>query len=182
MSFFDAHLRDSEASMAFLEAPAEEIGLEPGTLVMNLAEAADRPPTQDEFLAILGAGDVATAVELHEKFKGQDPELVLFQEAQMNVMGYRMLQQGRAEEAVTLFRMNAEAYPQSANCWDSLTEAYIAIGDTEHALECVNRVKETLPTDTNISDDLRQALEANIERYMEMIQQPEEEGGHHGEG
>jgi tetratricopeptide (TPR) repeat protein len=126
-------------------------------------------------MAILGGGDVATAVELYDKFKPQDPELVLFPEAQMNMMGYRMLQQGRAEDAVRLFRMNAEAYPQSANCWDSLTEAYIAVGDTEHALECVNKVLETLPNDTNISDDLRQALEANAERYTEMLQQPEEE-------
>jgi tetratricopeptide (TPR) repeat protein len=175
LGFFDAHLRGSEESMAFLEAPLDLAGLEPGTLTMSRMAAQDRPPSQDEFLAILGSGDVAVALELYEKFKAQDPDLVLFQEAQMNVMGYRMLQQGRSEEAVALFRINAEAYPQSANCWDSLTEAYMAVGDTEHALECVNKVKDTLPNDTNISDDLRQALETNLERYMEMIQQPEEE-------
>ncbi len=175
MSFFDGHLNGSEEGLAFLEYSPDELGLDPELLTVSRTVAQDRPPNQDEFMAMLAEGAVEQAIELYDRFIAEDPDLVLFQEAQMNMAGYRLLQQGRTQEAVPLFRMNAETYPQSANCWDSLTEAYMAIGDNVHALECVHKVLETLPDDTNISDDLRQALETNAERYMEMLTAEETE-------
>jgi len=132
-------------------------------------EAEDRPPTQDEYLAIIQGGNIESAVEIYEKFTAIDPDLVLFPEGNMNVAGYGMLQRGRVAEAVSLFKMNAETYPQSANCWDSLAEAYIANGDNERALQCVEKVLENLPNDPNLSDQLRQMLETNAERYMEQL-------------
>ena len=165
LEFFDGHLNGSEESLAFLVGPPSETA----GATMNRMEAQDRPPTQEEFIGILTDGNVETAVELYEKFTAVDPDRILFPEATMNITGYRFLQQGRVSEAIALFKMNADTYPQSANCWDSLAEAYIANGDNEHALECVEKVLETLPEDTSISDDLRQALEANAERYMEML-------------
>jgi tetratricopeptide (TPR) repeat protein len=173
LNFFNAYLNGSKESLAFLERSPSENGMGQVQITMSRMEAQDRPPTQDEFMGILADGDVETAVELHEKFTAADPELVLFAEATMNITGYRFLQQGRVSEAIALFKMNAETYPRSANCWDSLAEAYIANGDNDNARECVERVLETLPNDTAISDDLRQALEANAERYIEMLKEEE---------
>ena len=45
----------------------------------------------------------------------------------------------------------------------------------EDVIEMEGKVLETLPDDTNISDDLRQALETNAERYMEMLTAEETE-------
>jgi tetratricopeptide (TPR) repeat protein len=169
LTFLDGHLNGSEESLAFLESSPSESGMDQVQVTVTRMASQDRPPTQDEFLGILADGDVETAVELYEKFKAADPELILFREATMNIAGYRFLGQGMVDEAITLFKMNAETYPQSANCWDSLAEAYIANEDNEHALECVEKVLETLPNDTAIDDNLRQALEANAARYMEML-------------
>jgi tetratricopeptide (TPR) repeat protein len=171
MNFFDGHLNGTEASLAFLACTPSENGLEPERAVLARMEARERPPTEDEFLAILAGGDVETAVGLYDKFTAAEPDLILFPEAVMNVTGYRYLQRGLTGEAIAIFKMNAETYPQSANCWDSLAEAYIANGDNDHALECVQRVLEVLPNETDISDDLRQALESNAERYMEMLKE-----------
>ena len=117
------------------------------------------------------------AIEIYEKFTALDPDLVLFPEANMNIAGYGMLQRGRTPEAVSLFKMNAQAYPRSANCWDSLAEAYIANGDNELALQCVEKVLETLPDDANLSADLRQALETNAVRYKEQLTGGGDDGG-----
>jgi predicted alpha/beta superfamily hydrolase len=42
----------------------------------------------------------------------------------INQMGYRLLFEGKPEEAIAVFKANVERYPQSANVYDSLAEAY----------------------------------------------------------
>ena len=168
--FFDGYLNGNDESLAALTLPLPDHGLEPGIATLTIMDAGQRPPTQDEFMAMLQDGHVDTAVAIYEKFSSEQPGLVSFPEAQMNMMGYRYLQGGRVQEAIMIMKMNADAHPSSANCWDSLTEAYIAGGDNEHALECVNMVLQVLPEDTNISEEFRQTLQANAERYKGMLE------------
>jgi len=49
----------------------------------------------------------------------------------MNEAAYAVLRDGRAADAVVLFRMNTQRYPNSWNTWDSLGEAQRAAGDIE---------------------------------------------------
>jgi predicted alpha/beta superfamily hydrolase len=42
----------------------------------------------------------------------------------INQLGYQFLGAGRAEEAIATFKSNVERYPDSANVYDSLAEAY----------------------------------------------------------
>jgi uncharacterized protein len=42
----------------------------------------------------------------------------------INQMGYQLLFDGKAEEAIAVFKTNVERYPMSANVYDSLAEAY----------------------------------------------------------
>ena len=53
----------------------------------------------------------------------------------VNMLGYRMMQQQRHQEAISIFEYNVKNYPQSANVYDSLGEGYEAIGEYELALE-----------------------------------------------
>jgi tetratricopeptide (TPR) repeat protein len=169
-NFFDGHLNGREESLEFLTASPGAHGLDPGTVTLTMMDARQRPPTQGEFMAILQEDRVDTAVAIYEKFRSEEPDLVLFPEAQMNMMGYRYLQRGMVPEAISIMKMNAEAYPRSANCWDSLTEAYIAGGDNEHALKCVDMVLQVLPEDTNITEEFKQTLQVNAERYKTMLE------------
>jgi hypothetical protein len=51
----------------------------------------------------------------------------------INKTGYRLLDKGRVEEAIRFFRWNAENFPDSANVYDSLGEAYMKAGDMASA-------------------------------------------------
>jgi hypothetical protein len=60
-------------------------------------------------------------------------------EATGNVIGYRLLQAGHVPEAIEVFRANAEAYPESANVYDSLGEAQERAGALADALASYRR-------------------------------------------
>jgi uncharacterized protein len=63
-------------------------------------------------------------------------------EGTLNVIGYRLLQAGHVPDAIEVFRANAEAYPESANVYDSLAEAQERAGALDDALKNYRRAAE----------------------------------------
>jgi hypothetical protein len=55
-------------------------------------------------------------------------------EAIVNAVGYGAMQQGKLPQALELFEVNVQNYPESANALDSLGEALEAAGKLEQAL------------------------------------------------
>jgi len=67
--------------------------------------------------------------KVSEKYgiKVTTPELII------NALGYRYLQAGDSENAISTFKTNVKRYPGSANVYDSLGEAYETSGEPELA-------------------------------------------------
>ncbi len=57
-----------------------------------------------------------------------------FSESVLNALGYDLLRAEETDLALAVFRLNTEAYPGGFNTWDSLGEAYLAVGDTAMAI------------------------------------------------
>jgi len=55
-------------------------------------------------------------------------------EGEFNNLGYRLLQEGMIKEAIEVFRLNVEIFPDSFNVYDSLGEAFATAGDKENAI------------------------------------------------
>jgi tetratricopeptide (TPR) repeat protein len=53
------------------------------------------------------------------------------------------------EQAIEIFKLNVEAFPQSANTYDSLGEAYLNAGNNELAIKNYEKAFELDPTNTN---------------------------------
>lgn len=53
----------------------------------------------------------------------------------LNARGYQLLQEYRYSDAIEVFALNVELYPNSANVYDSLGEAYEADGQLKMALD-----------------------------------------------
>lgn len=56
-------------------------------------------------------------------------------EDDMNGIGYQLLNSGKRQEALQVFKLNKEAYPASANVYDSYAEACLVNGDYEEAAQ-----------------------------------------------
>jgi len=65
-------------------------------------------------------------------------------EALVNRIGYSMLR-GKKEDAIGFFELNTENFPNSYNTFDSLGEAYEALGDTKNAIKNYNKSLELNP-------------------------------------
>ncbi|HEU4463633.1 MAG TPA: tetratricopeptide repeat protein, partial [Gemmatimonadota bacterium] len=57
-------------------------------------------------------------------------------------------------DAVAIFQLNAEQYPESANAWDSLGEGYLAAGDETQAIESYEKSLELDPENENARQKL----------------------------
>lgn len=76
-------------------------------------------------------------------------------ENELNSLGYLLLKHGFKKEALTIFRINANLYPESANVFSSLGEGYLKNGNSEKAIQVLENsltlakdpyiIKEILP-------------------------------------
>lgn len=64
---------------------------------------------------------------------------------ELNRLGYQLLGQEKKQDAIEVFRINTELFPNEANPWDSLAEAYLWAGDEESALKCYRKALEIDP-------------------------------------
>ncbi|MCA4896385.1 MAG: tetratricopeptide repeat protein [Cytophagales bacterium] len=75
-------------------------------------------------------------------------------ESELNACGYVLMAQGNLREAITVLRINANLFPQSANCWDSLGEAYAKDGQKDKAIQAYEYVLELDPKSENAKAQL----------------------------
>ena len=79
-------------------------------------------------------GVEAMVAEFHSLKSAANPDLYVA-ESELNALGYRLLRRKQVNEAIEVLKLNVETYPQSANVYDSLGEAYMVRGDKEKAIE-----------------------------------------------
>ncbi|HEX5709023.1 MAG TPA: prolyl oligopeptidase family serine peptidase [Pyrinomonadaceae bacterium] len=102
----------------------------------------------------------AAAVKRYHELRRTQPRAYDFSEGQLNALGYELLATGRATDAVEIFKLNVEMFPQGFNTYDSLGEAYAAVGNKELAIKNYRKSLELNPRNTNAVERLKR-LEGN---------------------
>jgi CubicO group peptidase (beta-lactamase class C family) len=104
---------------------------------------------------LLMAGRVDEAIEGYKKIKRERPANNVVSEARLNNLGYALLGQKKTAEAIALFKVNVELYPQSSNVYDSLAEAYMINGDKQLAITNYKKSLELDPKNNNAVNMLK---------------------------
>ena len=111
----------------------------PGSALSELIDAA------------MSQKDIAEFVPKYKAFKSNPKGKFVDSEAAMNRFGYALIEKQRVGDAIEIFKLNTEAYPKSANVYDSLGDAYQAAGRKE---EAIKSYEKALTIDPNYSSSL----------------------------
>jgi len=94
------------------------------------------------------------AVKQYRDIKAREAEKYSATEEEMNLLGYQLLGAGKADDAIVIFKLNMEAFPQAWNSYDSLAEAYMAAGKKEDAIRNYAKSLELNPGNRRALDEL----------------------------
>jgi tetratricopeptide (TPR) repeat protein len=82
---------------------------------------------------IRSSGTAQAANQYHD-LKATKPASYNFDEVELNNLGYQLIKANQLPQAIRIFQLNVEAYPNSANTYDSLGEAYMDAGEKSLAI------------------------------------------------
>jgi tetratricopeptide (TPR) repeat protein len=97
---------------------------------------------------ILKSG-VDAAIKKYIELKLTKEDEYNFVESQLNILGYQLLAMNRVKDAIEIFKLNVEEYPNIYNPYDSLGEAYMIDGQNDLAIKNYTKSLELNPNNTN---------------------------------
>jgi hypothetical protein len=92
---------------------------------------------------------VEQAVRQYHELKAVQRVGYAFDEGELDSLGYELLHGGKVKEAIRIFQLNVEAYPQASNPYDSLGEGYMDDGDKSQAIANYRKSLELNPKNHN---------------------------------
>jgi tetratricopeptide (TPR) repeat protein len=166
LAFFDGYLKGkAESRQELMQASGRTADADLRTnLKIEMKAGRPAPASGDELIHLLIEKGFPGAKPALDRALAEAPEEPLFQEAVLNWLGYHFLYWwGREEEAVEVFELNTRLFPRSANAFDSLGEAFQALGMPERAIASYEKVLELKPGNKDV--------EALIERLENRIRE-----------
>ncbi|HET9524893.1 MAG TPA: serine hydrolase [Pyrinomonadaceae bacterium] len=103
----------------------------------------------------VGEKGIDAAVAEYRDLKAKQSATYNFAETELNALGYRLMQTGKLKEALEIFKLNVEAYPQAFNTYDSLAEAYMNMNERELAIQNYKKSLELNAKNTNAVEMLK---------------------------
>jgi dienelactone hydrolase len=155
------------------ELPAKIVDWYTTTLIKtpgNAPVTTDAPviPLEIHTLELIDqSGGAAKVAEMLEGARHRDPKATLFSEAVVNFVGYEHLQSGDTKGAVEILKLNAVAYPESPNVYDSLADAYLANGQKDLARQNAKKALEYLASDTTDPEARRKGIKDSAEQKLQ---------------
>jgi len=113
----------------------------------------------DTLAATIASSGIDAAAKQYQELKSTAPVPYNFEENELNNLGYQLLRANKLKDAIRIFQLNVEAYPQSSNVYDSLGEAYMNVGDKPPAIANYQRSLQLNPKNRN-AEKMLQKLNA----------------------
>lgn len=152
--FLDAYLKDDQAAKQFLAAAPAKNGIPAHMVTMDARRAEGKPPSREALAVELAQRGFEHAHEAYKAMRARDAKFEL-KETELNSWGYTLLHAKRARPAIEIFKLATVLYPESANTWGSLAEAYADDNDKPRAIENYRRSLQLNPKNRNAEQRLK---------------------------
>jgi tetratricopeptide (TPR) repeat protein len=114
-----------------------------------------RPSLTELVRADFDPGNMAAVKTKLIEFRKDPANEFVSVEAEINTTGYRLLADQRTAQAIELFKLNTELYPDSANVFDSLGEAFESANRKDEAIKAFEKALQIDPNYQSSVDALR---------------------------
>jgi uncharacterized membrane protein len=121
-----------------------------GVWIPTIKRAYDtRKSIAETLSSTIASNGVDKAAKQYHDLKVAATSPYNFDEDELNTLGYELIRANKFKEAIRIFQLNVEAYPQSSNVYDSLGEAYLNDGDKPRAIANYQKSLELNPKNGN---------------------------------
>ena len=121
----------------------------------NMVEAKRVSAEAQVPLELLAAGKIDEGIGGYRKIKKEQPDNATVSEQRLNNVGYGLMRSKKLAEAIAVFKLNTELYPNAWNTYDSLGDAYMNNGDKELAIANFKKSLELNPQNSNAAAMLK---------------------------
>jgi tetratricopeptide (TPR) repeat protein len=123
-------------------------------MLAKIAALASRKSIAEAVSKTISGDGLDAAVKQYHELKSTQSGSYDFSEGELNTLGYELIAAKKFKEAILIFQLNVEAYPQSSNVYDSLAEAFMNDGDKQLAIENYQKSLELDPGNRNAAQML----------------------------
>ncbi|MEM7549697.1 MAG: amidohydrolase family protein [Bacteroidota bacterium] len=84
---------------------------------------------------------VDAGIEKYLELRESSPEKYKFDNLQLNYLGYSLLRLEKPLDAVKIFKLNVKIFPKDGNLFNSLSDGYFALEETEKAIQAMKKAQ-----------------------------------------
>ena len=139
LQFFSAYLQHNNHAKQWLNENTSHQGFAEDTVLKKQKDGSILPPSASIFSSLFINNGSDAAIKVWNRVKHDNPEYQIANAGDLNALGYALISQGRAQDAIIAFKLQVEEYPELPNAWDSMGEGYKNNGDDQLAIEAFKK-------------------------------------------
>lgn len=152
-------------------APLNEITSAIRGILYNKTYDFPKKSVAHEVLGLIQGKGIKAGIAHFHAIK--DQETYNLSEDEINGIGYQLMAEGKSEEALQVFKLNVDEFPESFNVYDSYAEALMNLGQKDAAIENYRKSVEMNPANQN-GIDMLEKLGVDISDLVKEVIVPDD--------
>ncbi|MCB0383240.1 MAG: serine hydrolase [Psychroserpens sp.] len=140
-----------------------------GNVALGFEKEEVNTPTIGKLNALIINGEFYEALKQYKALLNKDDALKI-KAAELNNLGYGYLQYQMYDKAINVFTFFTMVYPENANAYDSLGEAYVRDNNTDQAIKAYKKAIELNPNNSQA----KMVLQSLVNQQANLIKEKNE--------
>jgi dienelactone hydrolase len=159
LKFLNAYLKNNESALKFVENRPLDNEIEKSLLTTHSKKANIQNFTFEEFNELALKQDYNNLYDLFVTTKKKNPNMEI-PEGNLNTLGLQLVfNPDTSTHGINIFLLATKLYPNSANLFDSLAEAYLFVGNKQKAINNFEKSLQLNSENQNAINRLKQLME-----------------------